>query len=139
MICFNCDSEKEAAFHAETFPCCHCDEDNVLEYNLCPDCGWMWRSMNGQPLEDSQLHINDMSDFANLLSGEMPEMTEEEAKLFENINEHMDRVIKMETGEASMSDYVHKCLQCNSTAVDVSDGNYKCTDCDFEWEIIKFE
>ena len=57
----------------------------------------------------------------------------------DNINDHLLKVDKMENGEASMSDYVHKCLQCNSTAVDVNNGQYKCTDCDFEWEIVKFE
>ena len=57
----------------------------------------------------------------------------------EKINDHLVKISKMESGEATMADYVHKCLQCNSTAVDVNDGLYKCMDCDFEWEIVKFE
>ena len=57
----------------------------------------------------------------------------------ENITEHLSKVDKIERGEASMSDYVHKCLQCESTAVDVDDGRYKCIDCGFEWEVVKFE
>jgi DNA-directed RNA polymerase subunit RPC12/RpoP len=139
MICFNCDSDKEAAFFQETFPCGHCEEDNLLEYNMCPDCGWMWRSVNGRPLEGSQMHAGDMSDFLSMLGGEPPKLTEEEEEILANVSEHLLKVEKMESGEASMSDYVHKCLQCNSTAVDVNDGQYKCTDCGFEWEIVKYE
>ncbi len=139
MKCFKCDSDKEAAFFQENFPCGHCEEKNVVEYNICPDCGWMWRSVNEIPFEDSQMHAQDMGDFASLMMGQPPEMSEEEEEIINNITEHITKIEKMENGEATMADYVHKCLQCNSTAVDVNVGTYKCTDCDFEWEIVKFE
>jgi len=139
MNCFKCENGPESAFFVEEFPCGHCDEPNLLEYNVCPECGWMWRSVNGQPLEDSQVHIQDLGDFAGLMTGNQPEMTEEETAMLENISEHLSKIDKMATGEATMSDYVHKCLECQSTAVDVNDGKYKCTDCGFEWEIVRFE
>lgn len=139
MKCFKCEEGPEAAFLKEAFPCGHCDEENVLEYNICPNCGWMWRSVNGVAMEDSQMHIQDLGDFAGLMMGDQPEMTEEEAVLMENITDHLSKIDKMERGEASMSDYVHKCLQCESTAIDVDDGAYKCTDCGFEWEVVRFE
>ena len=139
MICFKCSGGQESAFFQEQFPCGHCEEENLLEYNICPDCGWMWRSINGVPFDESQMHVEDLGDFASLLMGEQPEMTEEEAVIMDNINEHLAKISNMETGEAKMGDYVHKCLHCNSTAVDVNNGVYKCTDCDFEWEIVKFE
>jgi hypothetical protein len=139
MICFKCDSEEEAAFFQEEFPCTHCDGTNLVEYNICPDCGWMWRSVNGMVFEDSQMNIQDIGDFAGLSMDNLPEMTDGETEMMENINEHLIKISKMDSGEASMSDYVHKCLECQSTAVDVNDGKYKCTDCDFEWEIVKFE
>lgn len=140
MNCFKCDNGQESAFFREEFPCDHCSGVNLIEYNICPECGWMWRSINGQPTEDSQMHIQDMGEFAGLMAGETPsEMTEEEAAIMENITEHLGRIDKIDRGEASMVDYIHKCLQCESTAVDVNDGQYKCTDCGFEWEIVKFE
>ena len=139
MNCFNCENGKESAFFKEEFPCGHCDEPNLLEYNVCPDCGLMWRSVNGVVLEDSQVNMRDLGDFASLMSGEQPEMTEEEALIMENINDHLVKIDKMDRGEATMADYVHKCLQCESTAVDVVDGKYSCKDCDFEWEVVRFE
>jgi uncharacterized Zn ribbon protein len=140
MNCFKCESKQDAAFFKEVFPCLHCEEENLIEYNICPDCGWMWRSVNGVPMDDSQMHIQDLGDFAGLMMGEdPPEMTEEEASIMENITDHLSKIDKMERGEASMSDYVHKCLRCESTAVDVNDGKYICRDCDFEWEVVRFD
>ena len=139
MICFKCDSKQEAAFFQEEFPSSHCDGKNLVEYNICPDCGWMWRSVNGVVFDDSQMNVGDLGDFAGLIMGTHPDMTEEELAMMDNINEHLLKIDKMDSGQASMSDYVHKCLECNSTAVDVNDGQYKCTDCGFEWEIVKFE
>ena len=139
MICFKCDSERDAAFFKETFPCSHCEKENLIEFNVCPDCGWMWRSINGIPSEDSIVHIGDLGEFASLMTGGIPEMTDKEAIMMKNINEHLIKVSKMDDGEATMADYMHRCVQCQSTAVDVINGEYKCTDCGFEWEIVKFE
>ena len=140
MICFKCDSGQDAGFFKETFPCAHCEEDNLIEFNLCPDCGWMWRSVNGIPTDDSMVHADEFGEFANLLMGGLPpEMTDDDAAMIDNINEHMIRIDKIDNGEASMADYMHKCIQCESTAVDVNNGQYKCIDCGFEWEIVKFE
>lgn len=145
MICFKCEGGKEAVFFQEKFPCAHCEEENLVEYNICPDCGWMWRSINGVPSDDSQMHAQDLGAFAGLMFNEGNEMfnhddlTPEEQAIMENINEHMVKVDKIATGAASMSDYIHKCLKCQSTAVDVTDGVYTCKDCDCEWEVIKFD
>ena len=147
MICFNCDSTKEAAFFQEKFPCCHCDEDNIIEYNMCPDCGIMWRAINGVVQDESAIQGKDLGDFSDLLSGNALEMfshddlSEDEQRIMENVSAHLDKVSKMADGEASMGDYVHRCLQCGSTAVDVSDGLYKCTEtaCGFEWEVVRFD
>ena len=139
MKCFKCEDGKESAFFSEKFPCHSCEEPNVIEYNLCPDCGWMWRSINDVPAEGSEMHLEDMGDFMSMMFGEQPELTEEEQEIMDNITEHMEKVTKMDSGEATMGDYIHKCLKCNSTAVDVNDGVYECRDCGFDWEIIKFE
>jgi hypothetical protein len=145
MICFKCDCEQDAAYTQETFPCGHCEEDNLIEYNICSQCGWMWRSVNGGVVEGSEVHAKDLGDFTDLLQASTntkfnhDDLTPEEQTLMENISEHMQKVERMDSGDASMADYVHKCIQCQSTAVDVNDGLYKCTDCDFEWEMVKFD
>jgi len=147
MICFSCDSDKEAAFFQEKFPCQYCDEDNIIEYNMCPDCGMMWRAINGVPQDESAIQGQDLVSFSDLLSGDdfgmlnPDDLSDDEKRIMENVTAHLEKVSKMDDGEASMSDYVHRCLQCGSTAVDVTDGLYKCTedDCGFEWEVVKFE
>lgn len=146
MICFSCDGGKESAFQQETFPCGCCDGENTLEYNLCPDCGMMWRAVNGVPIEKSPVNIQELGDFSNitLLNDKMfnqTDLTEDDQEILDKIGEHLVKISKMDKGAASMGDYVHKCLQCNSTAVDVSDGIYECTEpgCGFKWEVVKFE
>jgi len=146
MNCYKCDNGKDAAFQTDTYPCAHCDEENLVEYNLCPSCGWMWRSVNGTVIEGSEINIQDLGDFANdmpipinIASLNPADLSEDEQAILDNIGKHLTKINKMEKGEASMSDYVHKCLQCSSTAVDVDNGIYKCTDCSFEWEVVKFE
>jgi len=144
MICFKCEKGSESAFYQEKFPCCDCGGENVIEYNICPDCGWMWRSINGEPSDDSQMHAQDLGDFAGLMFDEGNKMfthddlTAEEKAIMDNINDHLVKVDKIATGDASMSDYIHKCLECQSTAVDVNDGKYTCRDCNFEWEVVRF-
>ena len=39
MACFKCGSEEDSVFFKEEFPCAHCHGVNVIEYNICPDCG----------------------------------------------------------------------------------------------------
>ena len=141
MICFNCGSKQDAVFFKEEFPCAHCNEINVIEYNLCPDCGLMWKSVNGIPIGDSQMNMHDLGDLAEILASG-PDSWPKDIDV-ENIstkaNEYLEKLEKMDRGEASMGDYIHRCIKCDSTAVDVNDGRYKCTDCGFEWEVVKFE
>lgn len=144
MNCFKCGYDQDVAFLKETFPCSHCNEENVIEFNICPECGWMWRSINKVPSEDSQVHMKDLNDFANILAEvvELPntmDLSEEEQCIVDKLNEHIDKIDKIDRGEASMADYIHKCIKCESTAVDVNNEFYKCTDCGFEWEVVRFE
>jgi hypothetical protein len=147
MICFNCDSDTDAAFFQEKFPCCHCDDENIIEYNACPNCGWMWRAINGVPQDDAKIHMKDFSGFDNIFVADAigpfdhDNLTEEEQQIMANVSEHLEKVSKMDTNEASMSDQLHRCLNCESTAVDVNNGIYKCMedDCGFEWEVVKFD
>lgn len=145
MICFKCDGGKESSFMNEEYPCAHCDEPNLVEYNTCPDCGWMWRSVNGNPIEDSLMHISDFAGMMGLPPNFDPgpvdelELTDDERALLETLEGEIRRVESIKTGEANMGDYIHRCLQCDSLAHEADKGRFKCTACDFEWEVIKFE
>ena len=83
-----------------------------------------------------QLNIKDLGDFAELMTNSFEDLSEDTVA---KANEYLEKLEKMDRGEASMVDYVHRCIRCDSTAVDVNDGHYKCTDCGFEWEVVKFE
>ena len=36
----------------------------------------------------------------------------------------------------TMQEMVHHCLRCNSFAYEVEPGHYKCSKCEFSWEVI---
>jgi hypothetical protein len=134
MICFKCDCGKEAAFFTEKFPC-KCGEEVVFEYNFCESCGWMWRSVNGEPSEESMIYSDDFIDLG------MPpkDLGEEEAKIVKNMEGEIDKIDKIARGEAAMADYVLRCLRCGAVAHEKGQGRYGCGECDFEWEVIKFD
>ena len=135
MKCFKCDSEKEASFFEEVFEC-KCGEKLVFNYNLCPDCGMSWRSVNDEVSDDSAVYFNDLMSFASMLSGDL---TEEEETILKNMEIEVGKIEKINTGDAAMTDYVHKCLKCNSVAHEIEQDKYVCDVCGFEWEITRFE
>lgn len=140
MICFKCDGGRESAFLKEEVPCMHCDGINFVEYNLCPDCGWLWRSINGEPIEEGQAHLNDLGDFASMFADpDMLEMMPEEQAILDSIQDELKRMERVEKGEITMSDMIHRCLHCNAVAHEIKRGLFKCSDCGFEWEVIRFD
>jgi len=135
MNCFKCNSDKEASFFEEVFEC-KCGEKLVFNYNLCPDCGLSWRSVNGEPSEDSIVYFDDLMSFVSPTSDDL---SDEELGIVKNMEKEIDKIDKINTGEATMTDYVHKCLKCNSVAHEVEPDKYACDNCGFEWEINRFE
>ena len=135
MKCFKCDSTEDASFFEEIFEC-SCGEKLVLNYNLCPDCGLSWRSVNDEPSEDSVIYFNDLISFVSDMSNDL---SEEEIELVKNMENEIDKIYKIDKGEATMTDYVHKCLRCNSVAHELEPDKYICEECGFEWEITRFE
>ena len=137
MICVKCDSNEDANFFQETFEC-KCGETMLFEYNLCPDCGLMWRSINHEPMEDSYVHHDDMMSF--MAPPQVISVTEEELDVLKKMEEEMIKADKVDKGEASsMTDYIHKCLQCRAVAHETTPGHFECTECDFSWEMVKFD
>lgn len=135
MKCFKCDSDKEASFFEEIFECA-CGEKLVFNYNLCPDCGLSWRSVNDEPFEDSIVYFDDLMSF---VSPTQEDLSDDEMVIVKNMEKEIDKIDKINTGDATMTDYVHKCLRCNSVAHEVEQDKYICDECGFEWEITRFE
>jgi hypothetical protein len=136
----NCSNEDDCTFFSEAFPCHHCEEQNVVEYNMCPGCGLMWRSIEGNVIEGSVVPVNDFNDFASFLAGDSMAISPdtlppESLEFLKEINDHFDKLDRIKEGKAFMSDYINKCIRCDSTAVDIFGNVYKCTGCGFSWEV----
>ena len=137
MNCPNCNSDGESAFHSESFTC-GCGEEMLFEYNICPDCGLMWRTVNGEVMPDSMVSYDDLMEPLN--QSKKVVITEEELAVLKNMEQELMKVDKIEKGETtSMADYVHNCLKCGAVAHEVTPGRYQCGECEFEWEMIKFD
>lgn len=143
MNCLKCGSDKEATFHSEAFTC-NCGEEMAFKYNICPDCGIMWRSVNDVVIEESVVHYDELMTGPEMLMGggqtKRIVITEEELEVLKNMETELSKVDKIDRGEAtSMSDYIHKCLKCGAVAHETIKGRYQCSECEFEWEMIKFD
>jgi hypothetical protein len=119
----------------------HCDVENVIEYNLCPKCGILWRSINDKVIEESKVGSDDFRDFASFITGQpdtLPnDLPPEALEFLKEIDGYLDKVEAGHYGGGSnsMGSYIHKCLNCDSTAVDVSGQTHRCTECGFTWEV----
>lgn len=145
MHCIICDVEHVQAVVEESFDCTDCGALMTFGYYLCPKCGWMWRTLNGEVIDGSVAHMEDIptaDEFVNdmfVSEFELDEMDADSSELiFENLQREMAKIDKVATGSAGMSDYVHNCLRCQSVVHEESPGKFKCGDCGFEWEIFDF-
>jgi hypothetical protein len=150
MLCFNCDNENDCCFFHEIFPCRHCSEENYMEYNMCPNCGSVWKGINGHVVDESKLDITDLG-LGKVLAAN-PEQLQEVIVYDseggfsisqEAADEFLIKLGNIKEGNAAMDDYIIKCLNCTSKAVDVSESNhtrycnrYTCLDCNFWWEVL---
>lgn len=121
MKCCSCGSDKVILFFEEKLPCGHCGEDNVIVYNFCSACGCVFKSLNGE-----------VTNAANFTDNELAAMMNMD---IEDVREVMQTSVA-EAGPRTMDEMVHKCLKCNAVAFEVRRGEFKCSECDFEWEIL---
>jgi len=136
MICTSCGSKKDAAFFTEDYTC-KCGEKILFEYNMCPDCGLMWRSVNGEVMKNSVIHIDD---FSNAFMIPPTKLEPADEDMLKNMEKELSKVDKIRRGEStSMADYIHNCLKCGAVAHEAKNGLYKCSECGFEWEVVSFE
>lgn len=119
MECPNCRNTQIITFFIEVVPCAHCKEENEVKYNVCQNCNMVWKSVGEEPLsgmvfEDSEITTMMDDGFYNFL----------------NTLSDSDGV------PGSMSEMVHKCLKCKTTAFEIEPGLFHCPECGFEWETL---
>lgn len=120
MVCPICGSNNINLFFAEIVACCHCNENNVISLNLCKDCGTIWKALNDVVVEDTIIIDPDLSDF---ISSNMDSI---------DVNELLTSMQQ----STSMESLVNRCIRCRAIAFEVKPGEFCCSQCNFEWEIV---
>ena len=116
VVCFNCGNPDAEVFLVETIQCNECDNEMHILYNHCEKCLTMWKTVG-----DTVLTVFDVSsDFVG-------------CDLCDPF------VVEYPPVGTSMEDQLFKCVKCNSTAYEIAENLYKCSDdnCGFEWEVVK--
>ena len=117
MNCPNCNKDSTIEFFNECIPCVHCNKINTLSYNVCPDCGFVWKKSE------------DNKNIIGMVFGD------DDIKL---ILKDTDYVFSEDFFEKkpTMDDVIHRCLRCETVSYEVKEKLYHCPECGFEWEII---
>lgn len=134
MECPRCKHDFDNSFMEETILCKDCDCKNKMAYHMCPNCKCMWRSLNGEVMDHSVADLGEMMQEAMGDVDVIP-LPDDPSSFFEGVKEDLLKYARVIGGEAAMSDFVHKCLRCNSIAFPSSDSAFRCDSCGFEWEV----
>lgn len=122
-MCPGCKEMVGQVMHAEKISCPHCDEEILMEYLSCP-CRFSWREINGIFLDGGRIEVDGLEGLLQGITDFIESYSDEE-----------------EIAPTSMSGMIHRCLKCESlsTLVHTNPDVYKCTMCDFEWEVEAIE
>jgi hypothetical protein len=131
MNCPKCQSEEDSVVISESFPCCDCGGANLIEYHMCPICTAMWRTFNGIFTDNSLTELGSLANAVMTIEGD--------DNLFKNVREDIDKQFRLHNGDAKMTDFVHYCLRCSALAFPSGPRTFKCSSCEFEWEVIAVE
>ena len=117
MNCVACGSDNISVFFSETFQCTCCDEDNTITFQICRDCGVIWKAVNDLLLKGTAITDPELSNFisSNIVG-----------------NPEFDNWFDVEVN-TSMEEIVHRCLKCNAMAFESKPNVFCCSSCDFTW------
>jgi hypothetical protein len=120
MTCVTCGSENISVFFSETIKCTSCDEDNLISFQICNDCGVIWKAVNDMLLKGTVFVDPELSKFisSNIVG-----------------NSEFDNWFDVEVN-ATMEEVVHRCLKCNAIAFESKPDVFCCSVCDFTWETV---
>ena len=133
MECFNCkETDATEQFYVEDLECPHCDESMQMSFFLCLKCGAVWKMLGDKMLSGV---VFDASELAMATGRDVEE-------LFSMFSE--DKIFKSDdTKEMDMKEYFSKfvteCVRCNKAAYKIGELSYKCSCCNFEWEVVDFD
>jgi len=117
MNCVTCGSENISVFFSETIPCTSCNEANVISFQICNDCGVIWKAVNDVLLKGTAFVDPELSSFISDKIVDNPE--------FDN---WFDTKV-----DITMDEVVHRCLKCNAISFESKPNVFCCSSCDFTW------
>jgi len=123
MDCCVCNSSNTEVFSTEKIPCTGCGEFTELMYNVCRDCGTMWKSVGTAVIECTLTEL-----------GDFPVDISEVFALLEDGLRGIELVDYNRCG--TMGELIHKCLRCETIAYETMPGLFHCPECGFEWEVM---
>lgn len=120
-LCPGCKKLSGEVMHGEQIECPHCNDVLTIEYLSCP-CHYSWREINGIFLDGGRIEMDGLEGLLQGINAFMEAYEEDEIE---------------EPEPASMREMIHHCLKCGalSTQTHTNPDTYKCTLCNFEWEV----
>lgn len=125
MKCMYCGEDDSVTILVESLPCKHCGGEIRIEYNVCKQCGLAWKTVDGEVVENTTFFDMGLDELfgdeflADEFEFDIPFMSPH----------------KIESSH--MSDYVHKCLKCQTICFEIEENRWECPKCGFSWEVIK--
>jgi len=127
MKCIYCDDDNGVTILVESLPCKHCGEEIRIEYNICKVCGLAWKTVDGEAVENN----------ATFFDMGLDEIFSDD-ELFGEFNFNIPFDVEQHGVKSSyMSDYIHKCLKCQTACFESEENRWECPECGFTWEVIK--
>jgi ribosomal protein S27AE len=122
MKCIHCDNDDSTVLLVESLPCKHCGGEVKVEYNVCKECGLAWKTVDGEVVENTTFFDMGLDE------------------LFDDDEWFKEFDMVIQTGEVQsnhMTDYIHKCLKCQTLCFESAENRWECPKCGFTWEVIK--
>ena len=123
MNCPECNNSDTVMLHEDPIECADCGSTMNIEYWVCNQCNYSFRTINGKFLD------------GNLITAESI------GEAIEELMEVMDEDGEGESHVGSMLDLITPCVKCGEamTVYDPEASEYECLICGFKWEILRHE
>lgn len=130
MKCFNC-GESNEYFYVEHIPCECGDTVEVVNY-VCKECMALYKVIDGKVYtqENLQVEVNpNVQSFFHMADIDIGD------ELYRIVEDILGDELAEGQEENSMFDHVHRCIKCHAVAYESGPSSYKCSNCEFEWEV----
>lgn len=126
MDCPNCEDAEIITLHTDVIECNDCGAIINVDYCVCPNCQYSFRTNNGEFLDE--MHMT---------TDALDEVVEDLEELLTGGEMSWD----VDTNIGSMLDLLHPCVKCGETmtAYDPKTFEYECLGCGFKWGILTNE